>query len=82
MKRAMIIGGLAGFVLALLGAFWNAPVAWPGALFRASVAALVGGSLARWLVRVTADYLQQARSATRNSRAPAVLAAKPNPAKP
>jgi hypothetical protein len=51
MKLFMILGGLVGFVIGLLSGVWQGN-AWPGVLWRASVAALVAGWLFRWWGRV------------------------------
>jgi hypothetical protein len=47
MKLMMITGGLVGFSLGL-GLGWVRDAAWPSILWRASVAAYLGGMLLRW----------------------------------
>lgn len=78
MKLMMITGGLVGFSLGL-GLGWVRDAAWPSILWRASVAAYVGGLLLRWWgklwIKEWEAALKQRQAAA--SDAKAAIAAKP-----
>jgi len=60
MQLLMLLGGLIGFLIGvLLGAAQGS--AWPGVLWRASVAAFLAGVVLRWWGRVWTRSLQQAQ---------------------
>jgi hypothetical protein len=59
MKKLMVTGGMLGFSSTVLIGMLDVGVAWPGILWRASVAALVTGLMFRWLGRVWISCIQQ-----------------------
>jgi len=76
MKAIMLAGGFLGFVIGL-GCSLSQGADWPAALWRASLAAYLGGWLLRWWGRVWAVSL---REATQQQRAePAPPPARPAP---
>jgi hypothetical protein len=58
-KKFMITGGLAGFLIGLAFGLIRQS-AWPSILWRASVVALVLGILLRWWGRIWVESLRQA----------------------
>ncbi len=60
MKLMMILGGLLGFLIGL-GFGLAQQSAWPGAIWRASAAALAAGILSRWWGKLWIRSLEQAR---------------------
>jgi hypothetical protein len=58
MKTLMILGGMVGFLVGI-GFGLAQTSAWPDALWRASVTALVGGLLLRWWGRMWIRCLVQ-----------------------
>ena len=59
MKSLMILGALIGFSIGLLFGLADSGQ-WPGALWRASAAALISSLLLRWWGRVWVKSLRQA----------------------
>jgi hypothetical protein len=55
----MATGGMLGFSSAVLVGLLDETSAWPGILWRASVAALIAGLLFRWLGTVWTGCVQQ-----------------------
>lgn len=58
MKTLMLMGGFAGFVIALITGLLQ-EVPWPVLLCRACMAALIGGLLLRWWWRVCVRSLHE-----------------------
>jgi hypothetical protein len=76
MRLLMLLGGFIGFLIGvLLGAAQGS--AWPGVLWRSSVAAFLAGVVLRWWGKVWARNLQEAQR-ERHSR-PARAASAPAP---
>jgi len=62
MKKLMIMGGLIGFLIGVVFSSASLGLANPLVLFRASVAAAIGGLLLRWWGRLWIRCIGQARA--------------------
>ena len=69
MRLLMLLGGFIGFLIGvLMGAAQGS--AWPGVLWRSSVAALLAGVVLRWWGKVWARSLQEAQRERQRQPAP------------
>jgi hypothetical protein len=82
MKRMMLIGGMVGFGAATLCGVLTDGSSWPGILVRASLCALAGGLMMRWLAGVLAGCLREAHADRQAALAAAVANKAPAAAKP
>jgi ribose/xylose/arabinose/galactoside ABC-type transport system permease subunit len=62
MKKMMIMGGLTGFLIAVVLGLMKG-VAWPTLFWRASVATLAAGLLLRWWARLWIQGLKESLAA-------------------
>ncbi len=76
MKKLMILGGLMGFLIGVGFGLAQASE-WPSVIWRASIAAYVGGLLLRWWGRIWVQSFQEACEQREN--VPAAEAEAPQP---
>ena len=80
MKLIIVLGGLVGFVIGF-GFSWAQGSPWPSVLWRAALAALLGGILLRWWGRLWVHCLQQAHRERQGAAKKRDPSPKPTPAK-